>query len=99
MNSAQRASSNARRRDSGVDGAFESGARAAVITFHSVEDRLVKVFFRDGTFELPEEHPFESSKKESPFRLINKKPIEAGPEEQKRNTRSRSAKLRVAEKI
>lgn len=78
---------------------LKSGGRAAVITFHSVEDRLVKVFFRDGTFELPEEHPFESSKKESPFRLINKKPIEAGPEEQKRNTRSRSAKLRVAEKI
>lgn len=78
---------------------LKSGGRAAVITFHSVEDRLVKVFFRDGTFELPEVHPFESSKKESLFRLVNKKPIEAGPEEQKRNARSRSAKLRVAEKI
>ena len=75
------------------------GGRVAVITFHSLEDRLVKVFFRDGSFDPPDEHPFESDRRKSPFRLVNKKPIEAGPDEQKRNARSRSAKLRVAEKI
>lgn len=78
---------------------LKSGGRAAVITFHSIEDRFVKVFFKNGTFEQPEENPFEMNKAFNPLKLVTKKPVEAAPEELKRNPRSRSAKLRVAEKI
>ena len=79
---------------------LKSGGRAAIITFHSLEDRLVKVFFRDGKFEtIADESPFSTAEKiKSAFRLVNKKPIEATEEEIKINPRSRSAKLRVAEK-
>lgn len=77
---------------------LKSGGRAAIITFHSLEDRLVKTFFKNGTFE-EEFNPFEMTKVSNPLKLINKKPIEASAEETKRNPRSRSAKLRVAEKI
>ncbi|MBD0279153.1 MAG: 16S rRNA (cytosine(1402)-N(4))-methyltransferase RsmH [Flavisolibacter sp.] len=82
-----------------LPGVLKPGGRAAIITFHSLEDRLVKVFFRDGTFETKEDNPFEISKVENPLRLVNKKPIEPSEEEVRRNPRSRSAKLRVAEKI
>lgn len=75
------------------------GGRLAIITFHSLEDRLVKNFFRQGTFEEVEEHPLLSIEKKSNLRVITKKPILPTDEEQKRNSRSRSAKLRVAEKI
>lgn len=78
---------------------LKPGGRAAIITFHSLEDRLVKVFFKNGTFELEEENPFQNRVSKSQLKLINKKPIEAGVEELKLNKRSRSAKLRVAEKI
>lgn len=80
---------------------LKSGGRAAIITFHSLEDRLVKIFFRDGQFEILEDvNPFSTSEKtKSEFRLVNKKPIEASVEEVKLNPRSRSAKLRVAERI
>lgn len=78
---------------------LKKGGRAAVITFHSIEDRLVKVFFKNNTFEEEEENPFETKKKIRTLKLVNKKPLEAAPEELKRNPRSRSAKLRVAEKI
>jgi 16S rRNA (cytosine1402-N4)-methyltransferase len=77
---------------------LRSRGRAAIITFHSLEDRLVKVFFRDGSFETPEEDPFGISRVENELRIINKKPIEASEEEIRRNPRSRSAKLRIAEK-
>jgi len=77
---------------------LKSGGRAAIITFHSLEDRLVKTFFREGTFEQ-DLNPFEMTKVSNPLKLVNKKPIEATNEETKRNPRSRSAKLRVAEKI
>ena len=82
-----------------VQQVLKSGGRAAIITFHSLEDRLVKVFFKNGTFDLQDDHPFESKTVVSPLRLVNKKPIEAGDEELKRNSRVRRAKLRVAEKI
>jgi 16S rRNA (cytosine1402-N4)-methyltransferase len=75
------------------------GGRAAVITFHSIEDRLVKVFFKNNTFEEEDENPFETKEKIRTLKLVNKKPIEASQEELKRNPRSRSAKLRVAERI
>jgi 16S rRNA (cytosine1402-N4)-methyltransferase len=73
--------------------------RAAIITFHSIEDRLVKLFFKNNTFEAEEENPFETKEKIRTLKLVNKKPIEASQEEVKRNPRSRSAKLRVAERI
>lgn len=79
--------------------ALQPGGRLAIITFHSLEDRLVKNFFKQGTFEEVEDHPLLSIEKKSTLRVITKKPILPGAEEQKRNSRSRSAKLRVAEKI
>jgi 16S rRNA (cytosine1402-N4)-methyltransferase len=71
----------------------------AIITFHSLEDRLVKNFFRKGSFAEAEEHPFENAVSVSELKIITKKPITASAEEMKRNPRSRSAKLRVAEKL
>ena len=78
---------------------LKKGGRAAIITFHSIEDRLVKIFFRDNTFDLPEENPFTTVEKPMLLKLVNKKPIVATQEEIRNNPRSRSAKLRVAEKI
>ncbi|MDB5251170.1 MAG: rRNA methyltransferase [Flaviaesturariibacter sp.] len=77
---------------------LKPGGRAAIITFHSLEDRLVKLFFRNGTLEAEEENPFQMTTRRNPLRLVTKKPVEATEEERKRNPRSRSAKLRVAEK-
>jgi len=74
-------------------------ARIAVITFHSIEDRIVKTFFKDNTFEAPEENPFATIERKKVLKPINKKPIVATTEEVKKNSRARSAKLRVAEKI
>jgi 16S rRNA (cytosine1402-N4)-methyltransferase len=78
---------------------LKSGGRAAIITFHSIEDRMVKVFFRDNTFDAQEENPFATVEKPTLLKLVNKKPIVATAQEIKTNPRSRSAKLRVAEKI
>ncbi|MBN8835784.1 MAG: 16S rRNA (cytosine(1402)-N(4))-methyltransferase RsmH [Sphingobacteriia bacterium] len=75
------------------------GGRAAIITFHSLEDRMVKNFFRGGEEDDEQENPFLPNKKEKQFRLVNKKPITASQDELKKNPRSRSAKLRIAEKI
>jgi len=78
-----------------------SGARIAVITFHSLEDRIVKNIFREGSREFldrpewPEPRPNPNYK----LKLVTAKPVEAGESEQRNNPRSRSAKLRVAEKI
>ena len=82
-----------------LPGFLKIGGRAAFITFHSLEDRLVKVFFKEGTFDPAEDHPFQTAVKQKLFKPITKKPLEASEEERKRNPRSRSAKLRVAERI
>ncbi|HEY6957155.1 MAG TPA: 16S rRNA (cytosine(1402)-N(4))-methyltransferase RsmH [Flavisolibacter sp.] len=78
---------------------LNQGGRIAVITFHSIEDRIVKTFFKDNTFEAPDENPFATTERNRVLKPVNKKPIVATNEEIKRNSRSRSAKLRVAEKI
>ncbi len=76
----------------------QSGGRVAIITFHSLEDRIVKNFFRSGSFEEEEDNPFASTIKEKIWKLIAKKPITANNTELKSNKRSRSAKLRIAER-
>ena len=76
---------------------LQTGARVVIITFHSLEDRLVKNFFRDGTFENTAIDDVYGHRFNNPFKVITKKPITATEKELKENTRSRSAKLRVAE--
>ncbi len=77
---------------------LKPSGRIAIITFHSLEDRIVKNFFRAGTFAETEADDLYGNKTESPLKLVTKKPITAAAGELKQNTRSRSAKLRVAEK-
>lgn len=75
------------------------GGRIAIITFHSLEDRMVKNFFKTGSIEEVQADDVFGIKPKSPLKIITKKPIEAKTEELKRNNRSRSAGLRIAEKI
>jgi 16S rRNA (cytosine1402-N4)-methyltransferase len=72
------------------------GGRIAIITFHSLEDRIVKQFFKQGSFEVTED-PLYGRQTVSPFTLVSKKPIVATKQEVEKNVRSRSASLRVAE--
>lgn len=74
-------------------------ARVAIITFHSIEDRIVKNFFKQAGTGEDENNPFSTAQKETVFKTVYKKPVTPGEEELKQNPRSRSAKLRVAEKI
>jgi 16S rRNA (cytosine1402-N4)-methyltransferase len=78
---------------------LKPGGRAAIITFHSLEDRWVKNFFRHGTLEEADGNPFIMQEKVNELKVITKKPIEASEKEKKQNPRSASARLRVAEKI
>jgi 16S rRNA (cytosine1402-N4)-methyltransferase len=80
-----------------VPDVLSSGARVAIITFHSLEDRLVKNFFKNGGFDNEYVDDIYGHKQESPFRLITRKPITASESEQRENKRSRSARLRIAE--
>jgi 16S rRNA (cytosine1402-N4)-methyltransferase len=76
------------------------GGRIAVITFHSLEDRIVKNFFKKGSFEDEDfSDPYGQSKADPLLKVITRKPIAPGEKELKQNPRARSAKLRVAERI
>jgi 16S rRNA (cytosine1402-N4)-methyltransferase len=66
---------------------LKSGGRVVVISFHSLEDRIVKDAFRDG------------ASKDMYYRILTKKPVTASEDESDRNPRARSAKLRAAEKV
>jgi 16S rRNA (cytosine1402-N4)-methyltransferase len=74
------------------------GGRLAVITFHSIEDRMVKNFLKTGHISGEVTKDFYGNIAKT-FELVTKKPIEAGTQETKDNSRSRSAKLRVGRKI
>lgn len=74
------------------------GGRLAVITYHSLEDRLVKNFIRSGNIEGKVEKDF-YGRVHTPWRVVNNKVIVPDSAEVERNPRSRSAKLRIAEKI
>lgn len=77
---------------------IKPGGRLSVITYHSLEDRIVKNFMRSGNAEGKISQDF-FGRRETPFRLVNSKVITPTDDEQERNPRSRSAKLRIAEKI
>lgn len=72
--------------------------RLAVITYHSLEDRMVKNFMKTGNFDGIENKNFFGSV-ETPFRIITKKGVVPDEEELLKNSRARSARLRIAEKI
>jgi 16S rRNA (cytosine1402-N4)-methyltransferase len=74
------------------------GGRLVMITYHSLEDRVVKNFMKTGNFEGEEKKDFYGNL-ETPFRIINRKGTIPGDEEIANNNRSRSARLRIAEKI
>ncbi|MFT5723343.1 MAG: 16S rRNA (cytosine1402-N4)-methyltransferase [Bacteroidia bacterium] len=77
---------------------LKPGARLVVMSYHSLEDRLVKTFMQSGNFEgkvVTDAY----GNTDRPFKLINRKPITASDQELAINPRSRSAKLRIAEKL
>src|ERR1041385_8863821 len=80
---------------------LERGGRIAVITFHSLEDRIVKNFFRDHSKEWVDKPEWPEPRRNPDYdlALVTPKPVEPSEEEERANPRSRSAKLRVAEKI
>ena len=82
---------------------LSAGGRAAIITFHSLEDRIVKNFFKKGSFEEQDDNdpsdPYGKPKAAPLLKVITRKPVTPGEKELKQNPRSRSSKLRVAERI
>ncbi|PVZ11633.1 16S rRNA (cytosine(1402)-N(4))-methyltransferase RsmH [Porphyromonas loveana] len=76
------------------------GGRLVVMTYHSLEDRIVKNFLRYGSVQAPDDdHLRLYGAPTSPWRTITRKPVTASADELSANPRSRSAKLRIAEKI
>ena len=82
-------------------GALVTRGRIAVISFHSLEDRIVKRAFRrlEGECTCPPDMPVCGCGAQQTLRPVTRRPVEAGEEESKKNPRSRSAKLRVGEKV
>ena len=80
---------------------LKSGGRIAVISFHSLEDRIVKQFFKDSAISCvcPKEYPVCVCDTAPSLRIITRKAVVPGKPEMDENPRSRSAKLRVAERI
>jgi len=78
-----------------------SGGRLAVISFHSLEDRIVKDFFREQSKDLvnPPYEQIYTEERKATLKEVNRKPITPGEDEIKSNPRARSAKLRIAEKM
>ena len=79
-------------------GLLVQGGRIAVITFHSLEDRIVKSFFKNGNFNEIQENDIYGTLSKNDLKVITKKPLTPSQEELKNNPRSRSSKLRIAEK-
>ena len=79
-----------------LPGVMKEGGRVAIITFHSLEDRMVKQYFRNGGFEIDVD-PLYGTRAKSPWKELHRKPIEPSETEIKNNERSRSARLRVAQ--
>ena len=82
---------------SGAAAALKPGGKLVVITYHSLEDRMVKNFIKAGNIEGKVEKDFFGNSK-APLKAVNKKPILPQESEIAANTRARSAKLRIAEK-
>ena len=82
----------------GATDMIRPGGRLVVITYHSLEDRIVKNLMKTGNVEGKEDKDF-FGKVNTPYRLVNRQVIVPSDEEQERNPRSRSAKLRIAEKL
>ena len=81
-------------------GLLSTGGRIAIITFHSLEDRIVKNFVKKGSFEDEDsQDPFGQRASTPLLKAITRKPVIPGEKELQTNPRSRSAKLRVAERI
>jgi 16S rRNA (cytosine1402-N4)-methyltransferase len=76
---------------------LQKGGRIAVISYHSIEDRLVKNFFKKGNFEGKEVKDFYGNL-QKPFDEVNRHPIVPSEQEIEANNRARSAKLRIAQK-
>ncbi|MBS1746733.1 MAG: 16S rRNA (cytosine(1402)-N(4))-methyltransferase RsmH [Bacteroidetes bacterium] len=74
-------------------------ARVAIITFHSIEDRIVKKFFKQAGITEDDNNPFSTTQRNPEFNILFKKPIIPAAAELELNPRARSAKLRVAEKV
>ncbi len=85
----------------GLIGRLKVGGRACILTFHSLEDRIVKQVFRDLSSDCvcPKNFPVCVCGKRKQLEIIGKKPLTASEEEIESNPRSKSAKLRIAEKI